>query len=243
MGDALDTVYEITKLIKKSPKRDVLFQKVKDDVTPGSPGVRILCPTRWTVRAEALSSIAENYQALQMTWDAAKEATRDSEMRARIGGVAAQMEKFDFFCGVELGRKILNMADNLSRSLQEKCIGMLLRRLRPCHALPHPLDTIWPSLTSVVGRLNASITGFVFTSCQIPAYSAVSRYVGVCMLKTAQCTFISHPLPPVAHQHFLCQFILSVLSAVHTCTAHTDDCTTSLGLCKLAAAIGTFQFL
>lgn len=123
MGDALDTVYEITKLIKKSPKRDVLFQKVKDDVTPGSPGVRILCPTRWTVRAEALSSIAENYQALQMTWDAAKEATRDSEMRARIGGVAAQMEKFDFFFGVELGRKILNMADNLSRSLQEKCIS------------------------------------------------------------------------------------------------------------------------
>ena len=58
-----------------------------------------------------------------MTWDAAKEATRDSEMRARIGGVAAQMEKFDFFFGVELGRKILNMADNLSRSLQEKCIS------------------------------------------------------------------------------------------------------------------------
>ena len=28
------------------------------------------------------------------------------------------MEKFDFFFGVELGRKILNMADNLSRSLQ-----------------------------------------------------------------------------------------------------------------------------
>lgn len=123
MGDALDTVYEITKLIKKSPKRDALFQKVKEDVTPGSPGIRILCPTRWTVRAEALSSISENYQALQMTWDAAKEATRDSEMRARIGGVAAQMERFDFFFGVELGRKILSMADNLSRSLQEKSIS------------------------------------------------------------------------------------------------------------------------
>lgn len=123
MGDALDTVYEITKLIKKSPKRDVLFQKMKEDVTPGSPGIRILCPTRWTVRAEALSSISENYQALQMTWEAAKEATRDSEMRARIGGVAAQMERFDFFFGVELGRRILSMADNLSRSLQGKSIS------------------------------------------------------------------------------------------------------------------------
>ena len=37
---------------------------------------------------------------------------------AWIGGVAAQMEKFNFFFGVELGRKILNMADNLLRTLQ-----------------------------------------------------------------------------------------------------------------------------
>ena len=50
------------------------------------------------------------------------QAMRDSEMRARIGGVAAQMEKFDFFFGVELGR-ILSMADNLSRSLQGKSIS------------------------------------------------------------------------------------------------------------------------
>jgi len=40
MEETLETVYEITKLIKKSPKRDVLFQKFKDDVTPGSPGIR-----------------------------------------------------------------------------------------------------------------------------------------------------------------------------------------------------------
>ena len=67
MGDTLDTVYEITKLIKKSPKRKTIFKKVKEDVTTGSPGIRILCPTRWTVRAEALSSISENYEALQLT--------------------------------------------------------------------------------------------------------------------------------------------------------------------------------
>ena len=92
-----DTVYEITKLIKKSPKREVIFQRIKDKAASGSPGVRILCPTRRTVQAEALRSIAENYQALQLTWDAAKEAMKDTEMSAQIGGVAAQMEKFDFF--------------------------------------------------------------------------------------------------------------------------------------------------
>ncbi len=32
-----------------------------------------------------------------MTWDAAMDETLDTEMKARIGGVSAQMEKFDFF--------------------------------------------------------------------------------------------------------------------------------------------------
>ena len=44
-------------------------------------------------------------------------------MRARIGGVAAQMEHFDFFFGIQLGRKLLNIVDNLSRSLQAKTIS------------------------------------------------------------------------------------------------------------------------
>ena len=104
MVDTLDIVYEITKLIKKSPKREAIFKKIKEDVTTGSPGIRILCPTQWTVRAEALSSISENYEALQLTWDEAMEATRDTEMRARITGVSAQMQKFEFLSGVELGR-------------------------------------------------------------------------------------------------------------------------------------------
>ena len=118
MQSTLDTVYEITKLIKKSPKRDILFNKLKEEITTGSPGIRVLCPTRWTVCGEALTSIAENYQALQATWSAASDETRDSEMRARIGGVAAHMEHFNFFFGVKLGRKILHIVNNLSRTLQ-----------------------------------------------------------------------------------------------------------------------------
>ncbi len=87
MEDTLDTTYEITNLIKKSPKREVLFKKFKDEITPGSPGVRTLCPTRWTVKADALASISETYEALQLTWDEAKRATKDTEMRARIVGL------------------------------------------------------------------------------------------------------------------------------------------------------------
>ena len=120
MGDTLDTVYEITKLIKKSPKYDVVFNKIKNDVTAGSPGIRILRPTRWTVRAESLVSISENYQTLTMTWEAVMSETKDTEMKA---GVAAHMERYDFFYGIELGKKNLNMVDNLSCSLQAKKIS------------------------------------------------------------------------------------------------------------------------
>uniref|UniRef100_H3B876 HAT C-terminal dimerisation domain-containing protein n=1 Tax=Latimeria chalumnae TaxID=7897 RepID=H3B876_LATCH len=83
-----------------------------------SPGIPLLAPTRWTVRVSALASISENYLALKETWLQSKTETKDSEMRARIGGVERQMDIFNFFFGVELGRKILNMTDNLSRTLQ-----------------------------------------------------------------------------------------------------------------------------
>ena len=69
MKDALDTTYEITKLIKYSPRRDYIFCKLKEDMPSSSiQGIRILCPTRWTVKANSLASIIGNYEVLQCTW-------------------------------------------------------------------------------------------------------------------------------------------------------------------------------
>ena len=42
----------------------------------------------------------------------------DSEIRARVIGVEAQMLTFDFLFGVSLGSLILRHSDNLSKSLQ-----------------------------------------------------------------------------------------------------------------------------
>ena len=60
MNDALGTTYEVTKLIKQSPRRDRVFEKIKAQVTTGTISVRMLCTTRWTVRAKAFRSIVEN---------------------------------------------------------------------------------------------------------------------------------------------------------------------------------------
>ena len=118
MKDALDTTHEITKLIKKSPARDATFRRLKEELASDCPGIRVLCPTRWTVRAEALQSILDNYSVLCELWEESIEKVHDTEMKARIQGVAAQMLKFDFFFGVSLGKLILRHSDNLSRTLQ-----------------------------------------------------------------------------------------------------------------------------
>ena len=45
-----------------------------------SPGVRVLCPTRWTVRADSMESIVRNYSVLQELWDEAVTFVRDVKL-------------------------------------------------------------------------------------------------------------------------------------------------------------------
>ena len=103
MQDALDTTHEITKLINKSPARDAIFKRLKEEMGSDSPGIRVLCPTRWTVRAEALKSILDNFNVLLEHWAESLERVKDMEMKARIQGVSAQMMRFDYIFGVSLG--------------------------------------------------------------------------------------------------------------------------------------------
>ena len=120
MQNALEITHEVTKLVKLSPCRDELFQNLKKEIAPEGVGIRVLCPTRWTVRAEALSSIVNNYDVLMSLWKEAAAIVKDSVTIARIKGVSAYMEKFTFLFGVILGEMVLGHTDNLSKSLQVK---------------------------------------------------------------------------------------------------------------------------
>ena len=108
--DALDTTFDISKLLKYSSKRNAAYLKIKEEISPNEAGFRTLYPTRWTVRAESLASVNRNYSVLQSSLNCFSEmASRDLEMSSRVNGIAAQLEKFDFL-----------FADKLSRSLQQK---------------------------------------------------------------------------------------------------------------------------
>jgi hypothetical protein len=122
MKDALDTSHEITKLIKKSPKRDAKLEEIRQTLPEDAvhAGIRLLCPTRWTVRADALNSIIVNFRNLQELWLWSYDHCSDTEMKARIRGVQLHSLRFDFFFGLVLGEYILQHADSLSTKLQDK---------------------------------------------------------------------------------------------------------------------------
>eukprot|EP00731_Ephydatia_muelleri_P022017 Em0014g608a len=52
------------------------------------------------------------------TWDEAISVARDTESKALIHGVQAQMKKFSFLFGVYLAELVLRHTDNLSKALQ-----------------------------------------------------------------------------------------------------------------------------
>ena len=63
LKDNMDTTYDISNLIKKYSKRDTMLQKIRKDLSSEYPGFRVLCPTRWTVRAESMKIILDNWVA------------------------------------------------------------------------------------------------------------------------------------------------------------------------------------
>ena len=68
--DALDTAFEMSKLIRVSLKRNAAFDKIKvenpaEDESRPSHCIRSFCPTRWTVCGDAVESIIDNYDTLK----------------------------------------------------------------------------------------------------------------------------------------------------------------------------------
>lgn len=86
-------------------------------------GIHVLYSTRWTVKADALASIIQNFEALQKTWVAAVEVACDTETKVRIRGVSAAMKTFDFLFGAVLGKINLRHSDNVSRTFQQRTVS------------------------------------------------------------------------------------------------------------------------
>ena len=65
--DALDLTSELNTLIRASPKRLALFQQLKNELSYSTPGLKPLCPTRYTVRTAPLNAVIKNYALIGRT--------------------------------------------------------------------------------------------------------------------------------------------------------------------------------
>lgn len=118
LQDTLDTTFEVSNLVRFSPKCGAQFEKLIADLAPDSPELCVLCPTRWTVRATSLKSVLDNYTVLQELWDLSKNEASEPSVKARIIGVEAQFRTFRYYFGVQVGFLLLQHSDNLSKTLQ-----------------------------------------------------------------------------------------------------------------------------
>ena len=94
MQNALETSFEISKLVKKSPKRESQLINVhtkglfteNDKKSQKKP---------WAVRCGALVSIVQHYKKLKELWKWGLKEYKDRGTKIRIIGVQTQMNKFN----------------------------------------------------------------------------------------------------------------------------------------------------
>ena len=110
-------------------KHSNLFTRLKEEISPDTVGFRVLCPTRWTVRHETLSSIMNNYETFFAFWKEILEDRLDSETRAHVHGLNSQMKAFNFYFGLKLLHTVLMHPDNLSRTEGQHIARLILTTL------------------------------------------------------------------------------------------------------------------
>ena len=162
MADAFDTMLELAKVFKYSAKKKSILLKVKADLSPESMGIRPLCPTRWTVRAESLRSVVLNYSVIHGALnDIIEEYRGNSEATSQARGIMVTMEKFSFLFGVVVGEQLFSITDTLSKALQKKTMCALEAKRLAAATISSlkekrsddDFDTIWDDLLKKADEL------------------------------------------------------------------------------------------
>ena len=95
LNETFGVAYEICKLVKKSPQRNTKLNAIHEKTENEAKSIHKLCPTRSTVRGEALEAIVENHNELMELWEWSLDNVKVTEMRVRIIGAQSKMTTFD----------------------------------------------------------------------------------------------------------------------------------------------------
>jgi hypothetical protein len=174
---ALDIVHQLVTFVRNSCKRTDLFRDVQqeaiqqltsagDTLTSPSPSssirsLRPLCPTRWTVKASAISSVICNYEHLMVTLDrvqADRATPTDAACVAR--GLLKQMQETETYFRCVVSYRLFAITDAFATAIQRPTINLaeVLRRKREVlgelHIFRNQFDVIFDSAISEAKRLD-----------------------------------------------------------------------------------------
>ena len=118
--NVMDFIYSLVQLIRFSPKRLSLFDSIKKDITINTgettPSLRVVCPTRWTVRHSSINSILCNYKVLITALEEIQ--LGHDEYAAKASGLLTQMRSFEIYFALKLAYLVFSLAEQLSINLQ-----------------------------------------------------------------------------------------------------------------------------
>ena len=120
IADALNFVRNVSVIITQSPKRKCLFQSLfgTDQVVTN---LLVLCPTRWCVRASAVSRLIKCYPTLlQCLETLEQDHTLNGETRAKIHGLVRQAKMTKIVFGIFCSEAIFGPSEKVARTLQSK---------------------------------------------------------------------------------------------------------------------------
>ena len=115
-----NVIYTLVELIRFSPKRLSLFDSIRKEISVNSsettPCLRVVCPTRWTVRHTAINSILRNYKLLQTALEQIE--LGHDEYAAKGSGLLTQMRNFETYFALKLAYLVFSSSEQLSINLQ-----------------------------------------------------------------------------------------------------------------------------
>ena len=86
--------------------------KLKHELAVGTPGLKPLCPTRWTVCTGALDAVIKNFAVICTEME---QTDREcyGEPSTKASGLLALMEKFTTFFGLKLSHLVFSATEQL----------------------------------------------------------------------------------------------------------------------------------
>ena len=117
--DALSLVKEIVTCLRESPKRLAFFTSLQEKT---SPGLRPLCPTRWTMRISSVSALLVNYSSL--TEFLIEQQTARSDYGAKCSGFLRQLLDFRMFFTLHCLHLVFGRLETTAKALQSPSLSM-----------------------------------------------------------------------------------------------------------------------